>query len=203
MRSLAAAIALAATLAVPVLALAAAEPTRAQIIAELARVHVTPRPTDHTLVVFAGSMEPTLRCAKPGVACSAVVADHVFARPIAFRAIRRGMILVIATPELARARCGATLILVKRVAGLPGDLVEERAGRLFVDGKPVNEPYVRTANRDVRTIAPKRVPPRSLYLLGDNRVTSCDSRVWGMLPSGSVLARALAIYWPHARTRRL
>ncbi len=203
MRGLAATLALAATLVVPVLALAAADPTRAQIIAELARVHIAPRATDHTLVIFAGSMEPTLRCAKPGIACSAAVADHVFARPIAFRAIRRGMIVVVATPDLARLRCGAGLILVKRVAGLPGDLVEERQGRLFVNGKAVTEPYVKAANRDLRTTAPKRVPPRSLYLLGDNRVSSCDSRTWGMLPAASVLARAIAIYWPHARTRRL
>src|SRR5690349_10660051 len=147
MRRLAAAAAVAAALAVPVLALAASEPTRTQIIAELARVHVTPRATDHTLTVFAGSMEPTLRCAKPGIACSAVVADHVFARPIAFGAIRRGMIVVVATPPLARTRCGATLILVKRVIGLPGDTVEERNGRLFVNGKAAKEPYVQPANR--------------------------------------------------------
>jgi signal peptidase I len=203
MRGLAATVALAATLVVPVLALAAADPTRAQIVAELARVHITPRATDHTLVIFAGSMEPTLRCAKPGIACSAAVADHVFARPITFRAIRRGMIVVIATPVLARVRCGAGVILVKRVAGLPGDLVEERGGRLFVNRKAANEPYVKTANRDFRTIAPKRVPAGTLYLLGDNRVSSCDSRTWGMLPSASVLARAIAIYRPHARTRRL
>src|SRR5690348_14960554 len=115
MRRLGPLAALAAVLAVPVVALAADEPTRAQIIAELARVHITPRATDHTLVVFAGSMEPTLRCAKPGNACSAAIADHVFARPVAFRALRRGMIVVVATPDLARVRCGATVILVKRV----------------------------------------------------------------------------------------
>jgi signal peptidase I len=113
------------------------------------------------------------------------------------------MIVVIATPPLAQRRCAAGPILVKRVVGLAGDQVEEREGRIFVNGKAVHEPYVKIANRDLRTIPPARVPAHSLYVLGDNRVSSCDSRVWGMLPSTSVLARALAIYWPHARTRRL
>ena len=203
MRRFAAAAAFAAVLVVPVLAFAAGEPTRAQARAELARVHITPRATDHTLTVFAGSMEPTLRCAKPGISCSAAVADHLLARPLPFSAIHRGAIIVMATTNLPVAQCGNGIILVKRVVGLPGDVVAERNGRLFVNGKAASEPYVKRENRDSRTIAPKRVPPRSLYVLGDNRVSSCDSRVWGMLPAANVLARAIAIYWPHARTRRL
>ncbi|MGN6799467.1 MAG: signal peptidase I [Gaiellaceae bacterium] len=203
MRRLVAAAALAVLLAAPVLAIAADDPTHAQAEAELARIHITPRATDHTLTIFAGSMEPTLRCAKPGISCSAAVADHVLARPLPFSAIHRGAIVVMATTNLATTQCGNGPLLVKRVVGLPGDVVAERNGRLFVNGKAATEPYVKRENRDSRTIAPKRVPPRTLYVLGDNRVSSCDSRVWGMLPAANVLARAIAIYWPHARTRRL
>jgi signal peptidase I len=203
MRRFAVVLAFAVLLIAPVLAFAADDPTRAQARAELARVHITPRATDHTLTIFAGSMEPTLRCAEPGIACSATVADHVLARPVSFASIHRGAIVVMATTNLPTSQCGSAILLVKRVVGLPGDVVAERDGRLFVNGKVTREPYVKRENRDFRTIAPKRVPPRSLYVLGDNRVSSCDSRVWGMLPAANVLARAIAIYWPHARTRRL
>ena len=194
-----------ACLVVPVAALAADDPTPAQVRAELARLHISAHSDDHGLRETAGSMEPTLRCAKPGVNCSAAVSDRLLVRPTPPASLRRGAIIAMTVNQLAMVRCGMSPggIIVKRVVGLPGDRVEERAGRLFVNGKAVREPYVRPVNRDQRTITPKRVAPRSLYVLGDNRVSSCDSRVWGFLPFSRVLGRAIAIYWPPSRVRRL
>jgi signal peptidase I len=85
--------------------------------------------------------------------------------------------------------------LVKRVVGLPGDTVECRDGRVYLDGAVLDEPYLPAGTRtgDCRAVT---VPPGRLYVLGDNRDLSADSRQNGPIRQGVVEGRLLVRYWP-------
>lgn len=73
---------------------------------------------------------------------------------------------------------------IKRIVGLPGELVEIMEGRVFVDGKLLNEDYLDPQfNRYPLSKAAFRIPNQSYYVLGDNRDNSNDSRLWGPLPA--------------------
>ncbi len=103
------------------------------------------------------------------------------------------------------------LDFIKRVIGLPGDTVEIVNKRVFVNGKPLKEPYVQFTDD---TIYPKEISPRDnfgpvkvpegyIFVLGDNRDQSYDSRFWGFVPIHSLKGRALIIYfsWDSERGR--
>jgi signal peptidase I len=88
---------------------------------------------------------------------------------------------------------------IKRVIGLPGETVELRDGRLFVDGVRIREPYLKGAV-DTRDYGPVMVPEGALFVLGDNRLNSNDSRFGlGFVPVDKVVGRAFAIVWPPSR----
>ncbi len=88
---------------------------------------------------------------------------------------------------------------IKRVIGLPGETVELRDGRLFVDGVRIREPYLKGAV-DTRDYGPVRVPEGAIFVLGDNRLNSNDSRFGlGFVPVDKVVGRAFAIVWPPSR----
>ncbi len=87
--------------------------------------------------------------------------------------------------------------LVKRVIGLPGDVIEIRSGQVIRNGEPLDEPYV--FNRDRRTLGQVEVPENSYYVLGDNRRASSDSRDWGFLSDEHVVGRGWISYWPSDR----
>ena len=86
---------------------------------------------------------------------------------------------------------------IKRVIGLPGDQVEVRNGRVFVNGQLLDEPYI--AAPPVRDMALTNVPEDSLFVMGDNRNVSSDSRAWGPLKVEDVLGKAVFVYWPLER----
>src|SRR6266478_2788439 len=83
------------------------------------------------------SMEPTLHCARPASGCESRFSDRVLANRLIyhFRDPRRGEIIVFQVPEVAKARCGAGGVFVKRIIGLPGELLEERQGYVYINGK--------------------------------------------------------------------
>ena len=88
---------------------------------------------------------------------------------------------------------------IKRVIGLPGETVELRDGRLFVEGVLIHEPYLKGAV-DTRDYGPVKVPEGALFVLGDNRLNSNDSRFGlGFVPVDKVVGRAFAIVWPPSR----
>ena len=88
-------------------------------------------------------------------------------------------------------------VWVKRVIGLPGETIAVRAGRVLVDGRPLDEPYVVKPSSD--TVAPKTLGPDEFFLMGDARTASTDSRVWGALPRERLLGRVRQRYWPPER----
>ncbi len=147
------------------------------------------------------SMEPTLHCARPLPGCEARYSDRVLANRFIYRFKDpdRGDIVVFETPPEAAERCGAGGTFVKRLIGLPGDVVEERNGTVFVNGEKLDEPYVRPENRDEMDFGPKKVPEGYYFMMGDNRAQSCDSRVWGAVPRDNLIGEVFAVYWPPQR----
>jgi signal peptidase I len=147
------------------------------------------------------SMEPTLHCARPGSGCEAGFSDRVLACRFCYHlwSPKRGDIIVFQTPALADVRCGAGGTFVKRLIGLPGDTWSERNGYVYINGKRLDEPYVRPDRRDVRTIEPKKIPAGQYFMMGDNRSSSCDSREWGSVPRKNLIGKVFATYWPPDR----
>lgn len=90
---------------------------------------------------------------------------------------------------------------IKRVVGLPGETVEIRRHTVYVDGKALDEPYLtRDAVRSMSDYGPKTVPPDALFVLGDNRGASSDSRFsLGFVPLDKVVGEAFVTIWPPSR----
>jgi len=88
---------------------------------------------------------------------------------------------------------------VKRIVGLPGEVVSERNGIVFVDGRRLLEPYVDLSRRDRMTRTWPRVPAHAYFVMGDNRAASCDSRDWGTVPRKNLIGPVVATYWPFGR----
>ena len=149
------------------------------------------------------SMEPTLHCARPGQGCEARLSDRVLANRFIyhFRDPRRGEIIVFNTPSAAQEMCGASGTFVKRLVGLPGETVTERdGGNIYVDGKRLNEPYLKADRRaHDSTTGTWHVPRGAYFFMGDNRGESCDSRRWGSVPRENLIGKVFATYWPPNR----
>jgi signal peptidase I len=127
-----------------------------------------------------------------------VIADRLAYR---FGDPKRGQIVVFKAPAAA-SNCGpgdGGSTFVKRLIGLPGDVVSERDGYVYVDGKPLDEPYVASQDRDHLTQPWPRVPPGRYFFMGDDRAFSCDSRTWGTVPRSSLIGRVILTYWPPSR----
>jgi signal peptidase I len=123
--------------------------------------------------------------------------------------IKRGDILVFKFPvEPDRD-------FIKRVIGLPGETVELREKKVYINGKPLDEPYVHflqppgaeselheVTSFDVRErYGPVTVPANQYFMMGDNRDNSQDSRYWGFMPRENVKGKALLIYWSYEAGR--
>jgi signal peptidase I len=107
-----------------------------------------------------------------------------------FEPIERGDVVVFWYP------LDHTKSFIKRVVGLPGETVEIRHGVLYVNGKTVPEPYVPPQYEDLSDFGPVRVPKESFFVLGDHRISSNDSRVFGPVSSRYIYGRAVFAYWP-------
>lgn len=83
---------------------------------------------------------------------------------------------------------------IKRVVGLPGECLEIKRGIVFINGSRLFEPY--PVNRDDRDFGPVRIPAGCVFVLGDNRANSEDSRSWGCVPLELVRGKADFIIWP-------
>lgn len=109
-----------------------------------------------------------------------------FERPV------RGDVIVFKYPPDPRK------VFIKRVVGLPGDTIEIDSGTVLINSKPLNE-RVYVINAPHGDFGPHKVSKDHLFVLGDNRDESNDSRFWGELPMRDVQAKAWLRYWPFAR----
>jgi signal peptidase I len=124
--------------------------------------------------------------------------------------IERGHVVVFKYPE-EPARD-----FIKRVIGLPGETVEIKDKKVYIDGKPLDEPYVHFLEPPLSptdpeyglrmegrgdSYGPRKVPAGQLFVMGDNRDNSKDSRYWGFLPEDQVKGRALMVYWSYEASR--
>lgn len=133
-------------------------------------------------LVYGSCMEPNL---KTGERVLAARFPYLFGGP------NRGDVVIFRYPK------DPSKNYVKRVIGLPGDEVEIRGGIILINGQQLNEPYKEyLAHGDY---GPTFVHPDMLFVLGDNRDQSNDSRFWGELPIANIQAKAMLRYWPLSR----
>jgi signal peptidase I len=118
--------------------------------------------------------------------------DRVFIEKISlnFRTPQRGDIVVVSRP-------GEPISLIKRVLALPGERVEVRRGHALIDGVQLAEPWVMYFGGP--DFPATSVPPGHVFILGDNRAESRDSRMIGPVPLSEIEGRVLFIYWPPER----
>ncbi len=107
-----------------------------------------------------------------------------------FEGIERGDVVVFWYP------LDSTKSFIKRVIALPGETVEIRQGRVWVNGAVIEEPYVVPRFADHGSYAPVRVPPGQYFVMGDHRASSNDSRVFGAVPHSLIYGKAVFVYWP-------
>lgn len=141
------------------------------------------------------SMEPTLH------GCANCNDDHILINKLSYTPQEQDIVVFnrpagFATPDN---------VLVKRIVGLPGDTVTLRSGLLYVNGLPITENYLNKkcgANPTKPLVAGKsswRVPSTDVFVMGDNRCNSEDSRVFGPIPVSSIIGKVIAITWPFSR----
>lgn len=116
------------------------------------------------------------------------VGDHIVVTTYRFSQPARGEVIVF------RAPTNEGELVVKRIIGLPGDLVDSRLGRVRIGERTLAEPYV-ASQATTGAISAQIVPAHSYFVLGDNRNSSYDSRHWGALPRHLVVGRARMVLW--------
>jgi len=129
--------------------------------------------------VYGQSMEPNLHHSQR------LVVEKISYR---FHGPRRGDVVVLKSPQ------NGSELLIKRVIGLPGETVTIHDGLVYIDGVPLAEPYLTQGTAGY--VEPTVVPPLHVYVLGDNRSFSNDSRSFGPVPLENIVGRAWFSYWP-------
>ncbi|KGP77205.1 signal peptidase I [Desulfosporosinus sp. Tol-M] len=132
---------------------------------------------------------------QPSMEPGLVSGDRIVVNRLAYRgcAPTRGDVVVFAFPkDLKRT-------FVKRVIAAEGETVELRDNKVFVNGDVIAEPYVKPG--DYPPYGPEVVPVGKVFVLGDNRRESEDSREWGLLPKNYLLGKAWLLYYPFQRFR--
>lgn len=129
--------------------------------------------------VLGQSMEPNLHSTQR------VVVEKVTYR--FFHGPRRGDIIVISLPEQSE-------MLIKRVVGLPGETIEVRGGQVYIDSGPLDESW--TVNPGGGSYGPRDIPPLHVFVMGDNRGASNDSRNFGPVAIEHIVGHAWFSYWP-------
>jgi signal peptidase I len=138
-----------------------------------------------TFYIPSASMEPTL-----------MVGDRILVDKVSYHlhAVHRGDIVVFATPPGEDAG-PAVKDLVKRVIGLPGETISSAGGHVVINGKPLTEPWLVKGTVTVG-ITPQKIPPGELFVMGDNRSDSQDSRFFGPIHQSLVVGRVVMKIWP-------
>jgi signal peptidase I len=129
--------------------------------------------------VYGSSMEPNLHTDQR------LVVEKVTYR---LHGPRRGDVVVLRMPERGPE------LLIKRIIALPGETLEIRDGTVYIDHQPLDEPYL--VRRSGSTYGPTIVPEGQIFVMGDNRGASNDSRVFGPVSLDRIVGRAWISYWP-------
>jgi signal peptidase I len=143
-----------------------------------------------TFYIPTSSMVPTL-----GVGDRILVQKAFFS----WHDVREGDIVVFTQPPLDH--CGGQGDLVKRVIALPGQTIYSSGGSIYVNGRPLAEPYLPQPDPlgppipNATSRHPYRVPPGEFYMMGDNRAISCDSRFWGPITGSSMVGKVVLAWW--------
>ena len=129
-----------------------------------------------------GSMLPTLE-----------EQDRVLVNKLSYdlHEVHRGDIVVFESPQGE----GQIKDLIKRVIALPGETIEARDGRVYVDGRPIEEEYL-GPGITTGPLEPQTVPDGHYFVMGDNRANSKDSRFFGPIPKSLIVGRAFVKVWP-------
>ena len=142
-----------------------------------------------TFFIPSGSMEPTLH-----------TGDRILVNKLSVRfgTINVGDIIVFKAPASEHCGDGNFPDLVKRVIGLPGDVMTSKGNTVYVNGHPLKEPwtYFHTLSPPIKKVT---VPANNYFVMGDNRANSCDSRFWGTVPRSDIIGKAFFRIWPLSR----
>lgn len=136
------------------------------------------------------SMEPTLD-----------IGDRVLVSKFSYRFFepKPGDVVVFISPT---SSADTEEDYIKRIVATPGMSIEVRGGKLFVNGRPKTEPYIRPES-STSNYGPLKVPKGKVFVMGDNRGNSKDSRYFGPIDKKKLLGKAFFIYWPVTRSGRL
>lgn len=132
------------------------------------------------------SMLPTLK-----------IGDHLIIDKISYEVkgiknIKRGDIVVFNPPPSAHSK--TEIPFIKRIIGLPGETLSVKNGTVYINGEPLNETYILEKPR--ADFEPYTIPDAMIFLMGDNRNNSNDSRYWGALPIENIIGKAEFRYYP-------
>jgi signal peptidase I len=164
----------------------------AVLVAVLLRAFVV-----QTFFIPSGSMEPTLQ-----------IGDRILVNKLSYHlhGVDRGDIVVFSRPPTEN--CGGPEVndLVKRVIGLPGDVISLNNGNVYIDGKRLNESWLPASEQGITVAGPAgtasnlghayRVPANDYFVMGDNRTDSCDSRYWGPISRSLIVGKVELRVWP-------
>ena len=142
-----------------------------------------------TYYIPSGSMEPTLQ-----------IGDRILVDKLSYHlhAVHRGDIVVFRRPPTETADLVPDL--VKRVIGLPGETISGQGGNVYINGKPLPEPWLPQIDKDTTSnFGPIKIPQGDYFVMGDNRTVSYDSRAWGPLPRSYIVGRVVMRIWPVSR----
>ncbi len=136
------------------------------------------------------SMVPTLE-----------VGDRVLVNKLSYDAhdLNRGDVVVFDRPSGLPAGPDDPKELIKRVIGLPGDTIVAKDGSIYVDDRRLDEPYLSDAASTYNLDEPITVPEGQVWVMGDNRTNSEDSRSFGPIDADTIVGRAFMIMWPPGR----
>ncbi|NEP61089.1 MAG: signal peptidase I [Symploca sp. SIO2G7] len=132
------------------------------------------------------SMDPTLQ-----------IGDRLLVEKVSYRfhpPHRRDIIVFEPPPQLQAIGYRRQQAFIKRVIGLPGDIVTVHQGQVYRNNQPLTESYILAAPDYEMPLV--TVPDKALFVMGDNRNDSNDSHIWGFLPIENVIGHATLRFWP-------
>jgi signal peptidase I len=153
-----------------------------------------------TYSIPSGSMEPTLQ-----------IGDRIVVDKLSYdlHGVDRGNIVVFTTPPNEDCAGPPVSNLVKRVVGLPGETISVSGGNVFINGRLLSQSWLPSSQQGKTYPGPSpapyalhhgyRIPKGDVYVMGDNRMLSCDSRYWGPIAESTIVGKVDLRIWPLSR----